>query len=40
MTTRQKIILGGVVTINRFFPPTPLFYQPVGHEMRMPSTAR
>ncbi|MBF0179850.1 MAG: DUF1640 domain-containing protein [Magnetococcales bacterium] len=31
------IILGGVVTINRFFPPVPIYYQPFAQEMRLPT---
>lgn len=32
------IILGGVVTINRLFPPVPVYYQPHHQEMRLPAT--
>ncbi|MBF0295385.1 MAG: DUF1640 domain-containing protein [Magnetococcales bacterium] len=31
------VILGGVVTINRFFPPFPIHYPPFAQEMRLPT---
>ncbi|MBF0178422.1 MAG: hypothetical protein HQM03_00185 [Magnetococcales bacterium] len=31
------VILGGVATINRFFPPVPIYYQPFTQEMRLPA---
>ncbi|MBF0145369.1 MAG: DUF1640 domain-containing protein [Magnetococcales bacterium] len=31
------IILGGVATINRLFPPVPVYYQPHAQEMRLPA---
>ncbi|MBF0096680.1 MAG: DUF1640 domain-containing protein [Magnetococcales bacterium] len=31
------VILGGLATINRMFPPTPIYFQPPVQEMRLPA---